>query len=47
VLFQEFHWISIRSRGWKDYSWPDRLQYSKACLNTFYNSRRRNHCQLF
>jgi hypothetical protein len=25
VLFQEFHWKSIHSRGWKDHSWPEHL----------------------
>jgi hypothetical protein len=28
VLFQEFNWTSIRSRAWKDYSWPEHLQYT-------------------
>ena len=28
VLFQEFHWKSIDSRGWKDHTWPDHLQYT-------------------
>jgi hypothetical protein len=28
VLFQEFSWTSIRSRAWKDYSWPEHLQYT-------------------
>jgi hypothetical protein len=28
VLFQEFNWTSIRSRAWKDYRWPEHLQYT-------------------
>jgi hypothetical protein len=28
VLFQEFNWTSIRSRAWKDYSWPEHVQYT-------------------
>ena len=28
VLFQEFHWKSIRSRGWKGHVWPEHLQYT-------------------
>ena len=28
VLIQEFYWEGIRYRGWKDYSWPEHLQYT-------------------